>query len=137
MKISTKGRYALRIMIDLARQPQDQVVPLKDISKRQGITLKYMEQIMPLLTKAGYVRGFRGNNGGYLLARDPKDYRIGDILRTVEGSLAPIACLDDEPNRCGRQEACPTLPFWEGLWQVINTYVDSVTLADLAEASKK
>ncbi len=137
MKISTKGRYALRIMIDLAMQPGDSAVPLRDISKRQGITLKYMEQIMPLLTKAGYVRGFRGNNGGYLLAKSPQDYRVGDILRTVEGSLAPIACLDDATNRCVRQDQCPTLPFWEGLWKVVTDYVDGVSLADLLENGKK
>lgn len=131
MKISTKGRYALRIMIDLAQHTQDTAIPLKEISERQGITLKYMEQIMPLLTKAGYVRGFRGNNGGYLLSREPEDYKVGDILRTVEGSLAPIACLDDVPNRCERQDRCTTLKFWEGLWKTINDYVDGVTLADL------
>ncbi len=137
MKISTKGRYALRIMIDLAQHTQDTAIPLKEISERQGITLKYMEQIMPLLTKAGYVRGFRGNNGGYLLSREPEGYKVGDILRTVEGSLAPIACLDDVPNRCERQEHCTTLKFWEGLWKTINDYVDSVTLADLVNDSKK
>jgi len=137
MKISTKGRYALRIMIDLAQHTQDTAIPLKEISERQGITLKYMEQIMPLLTRAGYVRGFRGNNGGYLLSRDPKDYRIGDILRTVEGPLAPIACLEDVPNRCERQDTCTTLKFWEGLYQSINDYVDGVTLADLVNDSKK
>ncbi len=137
MKISTKGRYALRIMIDLAQHSQDTAIPLKEISERQGITLKYMEQIMPLLTKAGYVRGFRGNNGGYLLSREPEDYKVGDILRTVEGSLAPIACLEDVPNRCKRQDCCTTLKFWEGLWKTINDYVDGVTLADLANDSKK
>lgn len=137
MKISTKGRYALRIMIDLAQHTQDTAIPLKEISERQGITLKYMEQIMPLLTRAGYVRGFRGNNGGYLLSRDPKDYRIGDILRTVEGPLAPIACLEDVPNRCERQDTCTTLKFWEGLYQSINDYVDGVTLADMVNDSKK
>lgn len=131
MKISTKGRYALRVMIDLAQHDDGTPIPLKEISERQGVTLKYMEQIMPLLTKAGYVRGFRGNNGGYLLAREPQDYRVGDILRTMEGSLAPIACLDDVPNRCARQESCTTLKFWEGLNDVVNQYVDGVTLAEL------
>ena len=137
MKISTKGRYALRIMIDLAQHMQDTAIPLKEISQRQGITLKYMEQIMPLLTKAGYVRGFRGNNGGYLLAKDPAEYKAGDILRTVEGPLAPIACLEHEPNQCERQATCTTLKFWEGLYQAINDYVDGVTLADLADVAKK
>lgn len=135
MKISTKGRYALRIMIDLAKHDEGEAIPLKAISERQGITLKYMEQIMPLLTRAGYVRSFRGNNGGYLLAKSPAEYTIGDILRVTEGSLAPIACLEDMPNRCDRQEECATLAFWEGLWKVINDYVDDTTLEELVKKS--
>lgn len=133
MKISTKGRYALRIMIDLARHDEGSYIRLKDIAERQNITLKYMEQIMPLLTKAGYVRSYRGNNGGYMLARKPEEYTVGDILRTTEGSMAPIACIEDRPNRCPRCEECTTLPFWEGLWKVINEYTDRYTLADLME----
>ena len=86
---------------------------------------------MPMLTKAGYVRSYRGNNGGYMLAKEPEEYTAGDIIRTTEGSLAPIACLDDVPNRCERQDQCSTLEFWEGLKKVIDQYVDSVTLADL------
>ena len=131
MKISTKGRYALRIMIDLARHDEGSYIRLKDIAERQNITLKYMEQIMPLLTKAGYVRSYRGNNGGYMLARKPEEYTVGDILRTTEGSMAPIACIEDQPNRCPRCEECTTLPFWEGLWKVINEYTDRYTLADI------
>lgn len=131
MKVSTKGRYALRIMIDLAEHENGEYIRLKDISARQGITLKYMEQIMPLLTKAGYVRSYRGNNGGYMLAKAAGEYTAGDIIRTTEGSLAPVACLDDQPNRCDRKEQCATLTFWKGLWDVINEYVDSVTLEDL------
>lgn len=131
MKISTKGRYALRIMADLALHDNGEYIRLKDISERQDVTLKYMEQIMPLLTKAGYVKSYRGNNGGYMLARKPEEYTAGDILRTTEGSLAPIACIEDDPNRCPRKDKCTTLPFWEGMWKVINDYVDSVTLADL------
>lgn len=133
MKISTKGRYALRIMIDLAEHDDGSYIRLKEISERQAITLKYLEQIMPLLTKTGYVRSYRGNNGGYQLARKPEEYTVGEILRTTEGSLAPIQCLEDNPNRCPRSETCATLPFWEGLWNVINEYVDSVTLADLVK----
>lgn len=133
MKVSTKGRYALRIMIDLALNDNGEYIRLKDISERQDITLKYLEQIMPLLTRAGYVKSYRGNNGGYMLARSPKEYTIGSILRTAEGSLAPIACIEDSPNRCSRCEGCLTLPFWEGLWKVINDYTDSVTLQDLIE----
>ena len=91
---------------------------------------------MPLLTRAGYVRSFRGNNGGYLLSKAPADYTVGDILRTTEGSLAPIACLEDIPNRCERQEGCTTLKFWEGLWQTINDYVDGTTLEELINQKK-
>lgn len=137
MKISTKGRYALRIMIDLARHDEGSYIRLKDIAERRNITLKYMEQIMPLLTKAGYVRSYRGNNGGYMLARKPEEYTVGDILRTTEGSMAPIACIEDRPNRCPRCEECTTLPFWEGLWKVINEYTDRYTLADLMEDKDK
>lgn len=133
MKISTKGRYALRIMADLAINGNGEYIRLKDISERQSITLKYMEQIMPLLTKAGYVKSYRGNNGGYMLARKPEDYTVGEILRTTEGNLAPISCIGDSPNRCPRSGECLTLPFWEGMWKVINEYVDSVTLSDLVE----
>lgn len=132
MKISTKGRYALRIMVDLAQNDNGTWIRLRDISQRQHITVKYLEQIMPLLTRAGYVKSFRGNNGGYRLARRPEEYTAGDILRTTEGSLAPIACLEDDPNQCPRCQECTTLPFWEGLWKVINDYVNQVTLEDLA-----
>ena len=124
-------------MIDLARHDEGSYIRLKDIAERQNITLKYMEQIMPLLTKAGYVRSYRGNNGGYMLARKPEEYTVGDILRTTEVSMAPIACIEDRPNRCPRCEECTTLPFWEGLWKVINEYTDRYTLADLMEDKDK
>lgn len=133
MRVSTKGRYALRIMADLALQDPGKYIRLKDICERQSITLKYMEQIMPLLTKAGYVKSYRGNNGGYMLARKPEEYTVGEILRTTEGNLAPITCIEDHPNRCPRSGECVTLSFWEGMWRVINEYVDSVTLADLVK----
>lgn len=133
MKVSTKGRYALRIMADLAANQTGEFIRLKDIAERQAITLKYMEQIMPSLTKAGFVKSYRGNNGGYMLARKPEEYTVGEILRTAEGSLAPLACIEDVPNLCPRKEQCVTLSFWEGLWDVINKYVDSVTLADLVK----
>ena len=136
MKISTKGRYALRIMIDLAENANGEYIRLKDISARQGITLKYMEQIMPMLTKAGYVRSYRGNNGGYMLAKEPEEYTAGDIIRTTEGSLAPIACLDDVPNRCERQDQCSTLEFWEGLKKVIDQYVDEINMENGGEGTK-
>ena len=133
MKVSTKGRYALRIMADLAIHDNGEYIRLKDIAERQAITLKYMEQIMPLLTRAGYVKSYRGNNGGYRLARKPEEYTAGEILRTTEGSLSPIACIEDTPNRCPRREVCTTLSFWKGMRKVIDEYVDSITLADLIE----
>lgn len=134
MKISTKGRYALRIMIDLAQHNSGEFIHLRDISLRQNITIKYMEQIMPYLTRSGFVRSSRGNNGGYCLTKDPSEYTAGDILRSAEGNLCPISCLEDQPNRCPRAEECLTLPFWTGMEKVINEYADSVSLADLAFA---
>ena len=131
MKISTKGRYALRIMLDLAQNSKGEYIPLKDISSRQGITIKYMEQIVPMLTRAGLVRSLRGNNGGYMLSREPEEYTIGEILRCAEGSLAPIACLEDETNQCPRKEECKTLAFWEGMRDVVYDYADGKTLKDL------
>lgn len=129
MKISTKGRYALRVMIDLAVNDKGDYVSLKDISNRQEVSLKYLEQIMAMLNKAGYVKSSRGNNGGYRLAKSPEEYKVGDILRKTEGDLAPIACVNGE--ECGKRENCKTFKFWQGLDNVINEYVDSKTLADL------
>ncbi|MDD6037456.1 MAG: Rrf2 family transcriptional regulator [bacterium] len=137
MKISTKGRYALRIMIDLAQNGNGKPIPLKEISGRQNITLKYMEQIMTMLMRAGYVRSFRGNNGGYTLAKSAGEYTIGDILRMTEGSMVPIACLDENQNGCMRKDACETFAFWEGLGKVINEYLDSATLEDLVSGKYK
>lgn len=131
MRISTKGRYALRIMVDLAEHNSGEFIRLKDISKRQKITLKYMEQIMPMLTIAGYVKSYRGNNGGYMLAGRPEDYSAGDILRVTEGSLEPVPCIGGGAGRCERQEECTANAFWEGLGRVIAEYVDSVSLSDL------
>ncbi|MCI1723385.1 MAG: Rrf2 family transcriptional regulator [Lachnospiraceae bacterium] len=133
MKISTKGRYALRIMLDLSMQDSSALIPLKDIAKRQEITLKYMEQIITPLSKAGYVTSLRGSSGGYRLAKNPSEYTVGDILRVMEGPLSPVACLENEANECPRAEFCPTLPFWKGLAKVINDYVDGVTLEDLRD----
>lgn len=129
MKISTKGRYALRVMIDLAVNDKGDYVSLKDISNRQEVSLKYLEQIIAMLNKAGYVKSSRGNNGGYRLAKSPEEYKVGDILRKTEGDLAPIACVNGE--ECGKRENCKTFKFWQGLDNVINEYVDSKTLADL------
>lgn len=133
MKISTKGRYALRFMIDLAQNSCGECVSLKDISRRQGISVKYLEQIVTILVKGGLIRSIRGNQGGYLLAKDPSQYTVGDILRFVEGNLAPVACLDNPLNLCPKKDVCPTIGFWEGLQEVVNKYVDSYTLEDLAK----
>ncbi len=134
MKISTKGRYALRLMIDVAQHDENGNVSIKDISARQEISIKYLEQIVSTLCKIGYLKSTRGAQGGYRLTKNPAEYTIGDILRVTEGPLSPIACLDDEPNQCPRCEECVTLDFWKGLYKVINEYVDSVSLADLLES---
>ena len=132
MKVSTKGRYALRIMLDLAIHNSGELVPLKDIAKRQGISIKYMEQIISPLAKAGFVQSLRGSSGGYRLSRDPSEYTAGEILKVMEGPLAPTVCLSSgDFVDCPRADECPTISFWEGLRDVINKYVDSVTLEDL------
>lgn len=131
MKISTKGRYALRLMIDLAKNYEGNYITLKEVSKRQEISIKYLEQITTQLCKADYLTSVRGPKGGYKLSKEPKNYTAGDILRVTEGSLAPIACLENEKNSCQRCGFCSTLEFWKGLYKVIEDYVDSVTLEDL------
>lgn len=133
MKISTKGRYALRIMLDLSLHNNGEHIPIKDISQRQGVSVKYIEQIITLLSRAGYVKSIRGNKGGYKLSYLPKDYTVGMILRCTEGSLTPVACLDDEVNQCPRAEICPTLPLWIKLNDAINQVVDNTTLQDLLD----
>lgn len=130
MKISTKGRYALRVMIDLAINSNGNYISLKDIAIRQEISNKYLEQIIAMLNKAGYLETARGNSGGYRLAKQAKEYRIGDILRATEGDLTPIYCLTEE-GECSRKEDCKTHSFWKGLDKVISEYVDSKTLEDL------
>ena len=134
MKFSTKGRYALRLMADLASRPAGENISLKEISKNQGISLKYMEQIVTPLSRAGLVKSVRGSQGGYQLARRPEEYTAGEILRAVEGDLAPVHCLADEKNGCPHFSCCATVRFWDGMNTVIREYVDSVTLADLQAA---
>lgn len=131
MKISTKGRYALRLMVDLAVYDQGSYISLRDVAERQDVSMKYMEQIVSQLTKSGFLHSVRGPQGGYRLARLPGEYTVGDILRVTEGSLAPVSCLGVEQNPCPRADGCVTLTFWEGLYQRINDYVDSVTLEQL------
>ncbi len=135
MLISTKGRYALRVMLELAKYPRGEYVPLMVVAESQGISEKYLESILASLSKSGYVDGLRGKGGGYRLNREPKEYTVGGILRIVEGSIAPVACLsDDNAQKCSRSECCPTLPIWEHLGQLIDDYLDSVTLADIVSA---
>jgi len=136
MKVSTKGRYALRLMIDIAMHEGADPVRIKDISKRQEVSEKYLEQIIAVLNKAGYVKSIRGPKGGYLLAKKPKDYTAGMILRLTEGSMAPVSCLEFEENDCPRQEQCATLELWKRLDTAIKDVVDSVTLEDLVEWQK-
>lgn len=130
MKISTKGRYALRVMIDIAINSNGDYVSVKDIATRQDISKKYLEQIMTMLTKAKLIETTRGNIGGYKLTKETKEYKIGDILRATEGDLSPLDCLIDN-SICTRKENCKTYSFWEGLDNVINEYIDSKTLEDL------
>lgn len=133
MKISTKGRYALRLMIDLAQNQDQGNISLKDISKRQNISVKYLEQIASLLTKAGLVRSIRGSQGGYSLLYSPEKYTPKDILAVVEGPIACVSCLETEKNVCLRYNECLTIGLYEGLNKVINDYLESYTLKDLIE----
>lgn len=130
MKISTKGRYALRVMIDLAMNSNGNYISLKDIAERQEISIKYLEQIILLLNKAGYLSTARGYTGGYKLAKAPREYIVGDILRTTEGNLSLIHCVTCDGS-CSRQNNCKTYSFWKGLDDVITAYADSKTLEDL------
>ncbi|MCR5640235.1 MAG: Rrf2 family transcriptional regulator [Lachnospiraceae bacterium] len=138
MKISTKGRYALRLMLDLAIYNTGNPVSLRDIAKRQEISEKYLEQIIATLNKAGFVRSVRGAQGGYVLRRSPKEYTVGDILRLTEGSLAPVACVGDGAEDCDREKDCVTMRVWSMLNEAINNVVDHLTLEDLVawEAEK-
>ena len=136
MLISTKGRYALRVMLELSDHGRDEYVPLSVIAKKQEISEKYLESILVVLSKAGAIDALRGKGGGYRLNRDPNDYNIGGILRLVEGSLAPVTCLDCKPNGCARTVECRTLPLWEKLYALIENYLDGVTLADLSDTSR-
>ena len=134
MLISTKGRYALRVMIDLAEHQSEDFIPLKVIAERQEISEKYLESIIKLLVKAKLLNGLRGKGGGYQLTRAPEQYAVGSILRLTEESLAPVACLEDGAASCPRMASCRTLPLWQGLNKVINDYLDNVTLADLVQS---
>ena len=131
MKISTKGRYALRMMIELAIRGNQEYVSLKDVSASQAVSDKYSEQIINQLNKAGFVKSTRGSKGGYMLANAPKDYTVGMILRLMEGSLAPVACIESKVNQCERSSECVTVEVWEKINDAINNVVDNITLEDL------
>ena len=136
MKVSTKGRYALRLMIDLAINENGKFMAIKDVSERQKISIKYLEQIVTPLNRAGLLKSGRGAQGGYRLARPTTEYTAGDILRAIEGNFAPITCLEDEDNQCENYDTCATIEFWEGLYKVVNEYLDGTTLYDLVEIQK-
>lgn len=131
MMISTRGRYALRVMIDLAEHYQDGYTPMKIIAERQNISLKYLERILPALTKNGMIEGLQRKGGGYKLTAEPAAYRVGDILRLTEGDLAPVACLSCEAKECERAGNCKTLPMWTAFYQMTNAYFDGITLSQL------
>ena len=131
MMISTRGRYALRVMIDLAEHSNGGYIPMKDVAERQEISLKYIERIMPVLTKSGCVEGVHGKGGGYRLTRPPEDYTAWEILSLAEGDLAPVACLGGDAQGCRRAGECKTLPLWEGFYALTRDYFQGVTLADL------
>ncbi|MFG6395207.1 MAG: Rrf2 family transcriptional regulator [Lachnospiraceae bacterium] len=133
MKISTKGRYALRVMVDLSEHNSGNFITLMDIAERQGISEKYLESIVSVLSKNDFLISLRGKGGGYKLARQPEEYTVGEILRLTEGSFAPVACLEKKPNRCEKAMQCKTLKMWEGFEKVINEYFDNITVADLLE----
>ncbi len=131
MKISTKGRYALRLMLDLALQGGGETVSIREIAERQDISDKYLEQIIAVLVRAGFVKSVRGAQGGYRLAKDPSAYTVGAILRLMEGNLAPVGCIEDEENRCARAGRCVTVEVWEKINDAVSGVVDHITLSDL------
>ena len=131
MMISTRGRYALRVLLDLAENRNDGYTAMKKVAERQGLSLKYIERIMPVLSKNRYVEGVHGKGGGYRLDKDPKENRVGDILRLTEGDLAPVTCLECDAKPCERAGNCKTLPMWTEFYNIANNYFDGITLADL------
>ena len=137
MKISTKGRYVLRMLLDLAEHRGEGYIALKDIAKRQGISKKYLEQIIPLLNNTDILVASRGYQGGYMLAKSPDMYTVWDILRITEGSIAPVSCLQGGSSVCDRDDQCMTLYVWEGLEKVIAEYLDSITLQDILDRHRK
>ena len=137
MKISTKGRYALRMLVDLAEHRDEGYIALKDIAERQNISKKYLEQIVLLFTKTDVLKTSRGYQGGYMLAKQPSECTVGEILRITEGSLAVVPCVEQDPIECRRSVECPVLDVWRGLYRVINEYLDSVTLQDILDQQRE
>lgn len=133
--ISTRGRYALRVLIDLAEHGGEQYLPMKEVASRQELSLKYLERILPLLTKSGYVEGQHGKGGGYRLKKTPQDIRVGDVLRLTEGDLAPVACLIPGADPCNFAHECRTLEMWKEYFRLTNTFFDGITIADLMKTS--
>ena len=129
--ISTRGRYALRVLIDLAEHRNGSYIPMKDVADRQDISLKYLERILPVLTQSGFIEGVHGKGGGYRLVKSPEECRVGDILRLTEGDLAPVACLAQGAPPCARAAECRTLGMWQKFNTLINDYFDGITVADL------
>lgn len=136
MLISSKGRYALRVMLDLAENSKDGFIPLKDITERQDISKKYLESIMGVLSKAGFVEAMHGKGGGYKLSKKSYEYKVGDILRLTEGTLAPVMCLEEDAKPCEKAWACKTLPLWSGLNKVISEYLDNISLEDILQRNE-
>ncbi len=137
MKISTKGRYALRMLIDLAENQNDGFVSLKDIAARQEVSKKYLEQIVSMLNQPGILKTNRGYQGGYRLAKEPCEYTVADVLRITEGGIAPVSCLSGDTVQCDRAEICSTLYIWQGLNKVINEYLEGITLQDIIDRKKE
>lgn len=134
MIVSTKGRYALRVMIDLAENANDGYIPMKDVAARQRLSLKYLERILPALSKNNLIEGIHGKGGGYKLTRSPKDYTVGEILRLTEGDLAPVSCLECTAEPCQRIDDCRTIHMWSAFNKMTNDYFDGITIADLMKA---
>lgn len=131
MLISTRGRYALRVLIDLAEHNDRDYIPMKEIAARQEISLKYLERIIPVLSKNGFIEGIQGKGGGYRLVKEPNECKIGDVLRLTEGGLAPVSCLKADAKPCAKQSECRTFPLWHDLYRLVGDYLDSKTLADI------
>lgn len=135
MMVSTRGRYALRVLLDLAQHRDEEYIPMKEVAARQDLSLKYIERIMPVLVKNGYAQGVHGKGGGYRLSKDPAEIRVGNILRLTEGDLAPVSCMECTDGGCERSDSCLTRPMWTGFQKLANEYFDNITLTDLLDGT--